>query len=273
MYYIAKLMVNSGMVAAGYDTIVFDSGWFNPTRDTNGLLYAAPNILVAPYYTNAVSTWPMPNVVADLHAIGIPHVGLYYFDPSTVPNAANQLRHPENLPIELDADTFASLGVDYVKFDAVNLTNNDLQYLRRFSTEFLKKVPQGRIQMGVASGVNLDAIPCSLDWCGSYQAVADGLADDLREAPNGYDWVDWGTLIFLHSLDNAVYFNSKVLAQGRLLFGGRAAAASRLCHEYARRPIGGGSGQCAFAGRAARRSEFRGGLHLLYVAGAQSRDD
>jgi alpha-galactosidase len=98
----AQALVNTGLAAAGYNTVVIDDCWMAAQRTTTGQL------------TWNTTKFPdgIPAVIAKLHAMGL-KAGLY---------EDAGLRTCALLPGDLghygtDAATFASWGVDYVKID------------------------------------------------------------------------------------------------------------------------------------------------------------
>lgn len=99
----ANAMVSSGLVAAGYDILWIDAGWWGGTRDANG------NIVVSP------AQWPhgMSWLTAYLHARGI-HAGIYTdagVNGCTTAGAGSYGRY------QADVNTFAAWGFDAVKVD------------------------------------------------------------------------------------------------------------------------------------------------------------
>lgn len=99
---IADAMVSSGMKDAGYEYVVIDDCWMAPVRDAQGRLQANP------------ATFPSGiKALADyVHSKGL-KLGIY---------SSNGLRTCQGLPAslgyeEVDAQTFAEWGVDYLKYD------------------------------------------------------------------------------------------------------------------------------------------------------------
>jgi alpha-galactosidase len=98
----AQALVNTGLAAAGYNTMVIDDCWMAPNRTSTGQL------------TWNTARFPdgIPAVIAKLHAMGL-KAGLY---------EDAGLRTCALLPGDLghyrtDAATFASWGADFVKID------------------------------------------------------------------------------------------------------------------------------------------------------------
>ncbi|MFE0464491.1 alpha-galactosidase [Kitasatospora sp. NPDC058965] len=110
----ADTIVSSGMKAAGYQYIVVDDCWFNPDRDANGNLQA--NTARFPDGMKAVADY--------VHSKGL-KFGLY-----EVPTDQTCAQRLGSYPLgsngqgtgslgheQQDATTFASWGVDYLKYD------------------------------------------------------------------------------------------------------------------------------------------------------------
>ncbi|MCX6471513.1 MAG: glycoside hydrolase family 27 protein [Corynebacteriales bacterium] len=105
----ADALVSSGLAAAGYRYVVVDDCWYTPTRDAGGRLTASS------------SRFPsgMAALGAYLHARGL-RFGIYAGASDrtcaqlsgTYPGATGSRGHEAT-----DAATFASWGVDYVKYD------------------------------------------------------------------------------------------------------------------------------------------------------------
>ncbi|MGU3292170.1 glycoside hydrolase family 27 protein [Williamsia sp. M5A3_1d] len=105
----ADALVSSGLAAAGYRYVVVDDCWYNPTRDAQGRLTAS----------SARFPSGMAALGAYLHARGL-RFGIYAGATDrtcaqlsgTYPGATGSRGHEST-----DAATFASWGVDYVKYD------------------------------------------------------------------------------------------------------------------------------------------------------------
>jgi len=96
---IADAMVSSGMAKAGYQYIIIDDGW-EGGRDKNGNIY--PN-----------SNFPDMKALADyVHSLGL-KLGIY---SSPGPKTCGGYEGSYGYEIE-DAKTFASWGIDYLKYD------------------------------------------------------------------------------------------------------------------------------------------------------------
>ncbi|MEU8518815.1 alpha-galactosidase [Streptomyces sp. NPDC048577] len=105
----ADRLVSSGMKDAGYDTVVIDDCWFDPQRDAAGNLRAAPDRF--PSGMKALGDY--------LHSKGL-KFGIYQVPTALTcaqrnhayPGATGSQGHEQQ-----DANTFASWGVDYLKYD------------------------------------------------------------------------------------------------------------------------------------------------------------
>jgi alpha-galactosidase len=102
----AQEMVADGMKAAGYDYVNIDDCWMAPSRDAAGNLVPDPTRFPA----------GMKAVADYVHSLGL-KLGIYE-DAGTTTCAG----YPGSLGHEAqDAATFASWGVDYVKYDRCNI--------------------------------------------------------------------------------------------------------------------------------------------------------
>jgi alpha-galactosidase len=99
----ANAMVAGGLVAAGYNILWIDGGWWNGARDSSG------NIVVSPTLWPHGMTW----LAGYLHARGI-HAGIYT-DAGVngcVSSGAGSYGH-----YQADVNTFAAWGFDAIKVD------------------------------------------------------------------------------------------------------------------------------------------------------------
>ncbi|KAH8679608.1 glycoside hydrolase family 27 protein [Tricladium varicosporioides] len=98
----ATTLVSSGLAKAGYEYLILDEGWQAPTRDKNGRQQA-----------NATKFPSGISALADVvHKLGL-KIGIYsdagIYDCAFFPGSwGNE---------ELDANTYASWGIDYLKYD------------------------------------------------------------------------------------------------------------------------------------------------------------
>jgi alpha-galactosidase len=106
----AREIVANGMAAAGYDYVNIDDCWMAPSRDSGGNLVAAPTRFpggIAP-------------VAAYVHSLGL-KLGIYEdAGTTTCAGLPGSFGHEAQ-----DAATFASWGVDYVKYDRCNIPYGD----------------------------------------------------------------------------------------------------------------------------------------------------
>jgi alpha-galactosidase len=107
----AKAMVQNGMKAAGYEYVDIDDCWPAPKRNASGSLVPDP------------SRFPdgIRSVVDYVHRLGL-KLGIYADAGTSMCGGghAGSYRHEAR-----DAATFASWGVDYVKYDACNVPFRD----------------------------------------------------------------------------------------------------------------------------------------------------
>jgi len=102
----AQEMVADGMKAAGYDYVNIDDCWMAPSRDSSGNLVADPT-----RFPDGIAP-----VAAYVHSLGL-KLGIYE-DAGTTTCA----HYPGSFGHEAqDAATFASWGVDLVKYDRCNI--------------------------------------------------------------------------------------------------------------------------------------------------------
>ncbi|KAJ0967843.1 hypothetical protein J5N97_024760 [Dioscorea zingiberensis] len=124
----ADAMVSSGLSALGYRYINMDDGWAELNRDSNGNL--VPRASIFPSGIKAVADY--------VHGKGL-QLGIYG-DAGTL--TCSKLM-PGSLGYEeQDAKTFASWGVDYLKYD--NCHNNDISPQERYKTMSKALLNSGR---------------------------------------------------------------------------------------------------------------------------------
>ena len=98
----AQALVSSGLAKLGYDYVNLDDCWMAPTRTADGQLQADPT-----RFPNGIA-W----LASQLHSMGL-KLGLYEsFGNTTCQGKPGSYGHYQQ-----DADTFASWGVDFLKFD------------------------------------------------------------------------------------------------------------------------------------------------------------
>lgn len=98
----AQALVSSGLAADGYNYVNLDDCWMAPTRAADGSLQADPT-----RFPNGIA-W----LADQIHAMGL-KLGVY----ESFGNTTCQGKPGSNGHYQQDADTFASWGVDFVKFD------------------------------------------------------------------------------------------------------------------------------------------------------------
>jgi alpha-galactosidase len=105
----AQFMVTSGMKAAGYDYVNIDDCWPASQRDASGNLVANPA-----KFPDGIAA-----VAAYVHSLGL-KLGIYEDDgTATCAGFPGSLGHEQQ-----DANTFASWGIDYLKYDNCNNNGN-----------------------------------------------------------------------------------------------------------------------------------------------------
>lgn len=121
----ADAMVDSGMRDAGYEYVVVDDCWFDPQRDAQGNLRAHPTKF--PGGMKALGDY--------IHSRGL-KFGLYQVPTErtcaqrvgTFPGSTGSMGHEVQ-----DARTFASWGVDYLKYDWCSPAGTRDEQVARFS--------------------------------------------------------------------------------------------------------------------------------------------
>ncbi|MFJ4693762.1 glycoside hydrolase family 27 protein [Streptomyces sp. NPDC088766] len=121
----ADAMVSSGMRDAGYEYVVVDDCWFDPQRDAQGNLRAHPTKF--PGGMKALGDY--------IHSRGL-KFGLYQVPTErtcaqrvgTFPGSTGSMGHEVQ-----DARTFASWGVDYLKYDWCSPAGTRDEQVARFS--------------------------------------------------------------------------------------------------------------------------------------------
>ncbi|WP_446466052.1 glycoside hydrolase family 27 protein [Streptomyces sp. BRA346] len=121
----ADAMVSSGMRDAGYDYVVVDDCWFDPQRDAQGNLRAHPTKF--PSGMRALGDY--------IHSRGL-KFGIYQVPTErtcaqrvgTYPGSTGSSGHEVR-----DANTFASWGVDYLKYDWCSPEGTREEQIARFT--------------------------------------------------------------------------------------------------------------------------------------------
>ncbi|OLE20997.1 MAG: alpha-galactosidase [Actinobacteria bacterium 13_1_20CM_3_71_11] len=123
---IADIFVAKGLKAAGYQYVNLDDCWAETTRDSSGHL--VPSHTRFPHGIKAVADY--------VHSKGL-KLGIY---TSAGTHTCNKAGFPGGLGHEqTDANTFASWGVDYLKYD--NCNNQNVDAVKRYTAmrDALKK--------------------------------------------------------------------------------------------------------------------------------------
>jgi alpha-galactosidase len=122
----ADAMVSSGMSAAGYQYVVVDDCWFDPNRDAQGNLRGSPTKF--PSGMKALGDY--------IHGRGL-KFGIYEVPTDRTcaqrsgayPGSTGSMGHEAQ-----DARTFASWGVDYLKYDWCSPSGTRDEQVAQFST-------------------------------------------------------------------------------------------------------------------------------------------
>jgi len=124
----ARRLVSTGLADDGYNTVVIDDCWMASARSAGGALLADP------------ATFPdgIPYIARQVHSLGL-KLGIYESaGTATCAGRPGSYGHYTQ-----DADTFASWGVDFVKFDYCHLPSgaNPATLFNQFGTALSKADP------------------------------------------------------------------------------------------------------------------------------------
>lgn len=114
-------MVSDGFLAAGYDYVIIDDCWASKERDSEGRLQPDPE-----RFPNGIK-----NLSDYIHGKGL-KFGIYGdYGTKTCGGYPGSINH-----LELDANTFADWGVDYLKLDGcyadqATMEEGDSEYFRQ----------------------------------------------------------------------------------------------------------------------------------------------
>ena len=194
----ARALVSSGMKAAGYEYVNLDGGWDLPQRNTAGQLQPDP----------AKFPHGIKPVAGYVHSLGL-KFGIYTSagTANCAQTSAGSYGHYAQ-----DAKTFASWGVDYVKFDRCEVPYSNYPNLAHWQvTQMLATQMHHAIEAAgrpMVFDVN-DARQSEHDWTwappianmwrvagdinDSYRSMVSHLADDVAHAPDvapGGGWSD-----------------------------------------------------------------------------------
>jgi alpha-galactosidase len=180
----AEALVSSGLAADGYDYVNLDDCWMAPTRAADGELQSDPT-----RFPNGIA-W----LADQIHAMGL-KLGVYEsFGDTTCQGKPGSYGHYQQ-----DADTFASWGVDFVKFDycgvPAGLTDADVEADYQQMSQDL--VATGRpmvyseelpIRAGDANPTNPDYLP--------FVSYSSKIANMWRVAPD--ETTNYDSTVFGH---------------------------------------------------------------------------
>jgi alpha-galactosidase len=184
----ARALVSSGLARLGYDYVNLDDCWMAPTRAADGQLQADPT-----RFPDGIA-W----LASQLHSMGL-KLGLYEsFGTTTCQKLPGSYGHYQQ-----DADTFASWGVDFLKFDYCGVpagtTSASLEADYQEMSQDL--VATGRHivfsqELPVAAG---DANPANSNYL-PYIAYSSQIANMWRMAPD--EGTNFDSTVFGHLADD-----------------------------------------------------------------------
>jgi alpha-galactosidase len=184
----AKALVSSGLAKLGYDYVNLDDCWMAPQRAADGALQADPT-----RFPDGIA-W----LAAQLHAMGL-KLGVYEsFGAKTCQGLPGSYGHYQQ-----DADTFASWGVDFLKFDYCGVpagtTSASLEADYQQMSQDL--VATGRPivfseELPIAAG---DANPANANYL-PYVSLSAKISNMWRMAPD--ETTNFGSTVFGHLADD-----------------------------------------------------------------------
>jgi alpha-galactosidase len=168
----AEALVSSGLSKLGYDYVNLDDCWMATTRAADGQLQADPTT-----FPNGIA-W----LAGQLHAMGL-KLGVYEsFGTTTCQGRPGSYGHYQQ-----DADTFASWGVDFLKFDYCGVpagtTSASLEADYQQMSQDLLKTGRHIVfseELPIAAG---DANPSNANYI-PYVAYSSKIANMWRVAPD-----------------------------------------------------------------------------------------
>jgi alpha-galactosidase len=180
----AKALVSSGLAKLGYKYVNLDDCWMAPQRTADGQLQADPTT-----FPNGIA-W----LASQLHAMKL-KLGLYEsFGVATCQGRPGSYGHYQQ-----DADTFASWGVDFLKFDYCGVpagtTSASLQADYEQMSQALVATGHHIVfseELPVAAG---DADPDNANYL-PYVALSSKIANMWRVAPD--ETTDFDSTVFGH---------------------------------------------------------------------------
>jgi alpha-galactosidase len=184
----AKALVSSGLANVGYNYLNLDDCWMAPTRTSDGELQADP------------TRFPhgMAWLASQLHAMGL-KLGVYEsFGTTTCQRLPGSYGHYSQ-----DADTFASWGVDFLKFDYCGLpagtTSASLQADYEEMSQDLQATGRPIVfseELPVAAG---DANPANSNYL-PYVSLSSKISNMWRMAPD--EGTAFTSTVFGHLADD-----------------------------------------------------------------------
>jgi alpha-galactosidase len=169
----ADAMVSSGMAAAGYTYVNIDDGWQDEQRDSHGNIQPNPT-----YFPNG-----MPPVVEYVHSKGL-KIGIY--SSPAVKTCAGNMGSKGH--VQQDANTFASWGMDFLKYDWCNGAQNGQSMQQQFAAMCNALEATGRPMV-----YSLSLIGQLQDWTwgesvggNMWRVTLDVKADYFRMAEQGF---------------------------------------------------------------------------------------
>ncbi len=184
----AQALVSSGLAKLGYNYVNLDDCWMAPTRASDGQLQADPT-----RFPHGIA-W----LASQLHAMGL-KLGVYEsFGTTTCQRLPGSYGHYQQ-----DADTFASWGVDFLKFDYCGVpagtTSASLQADYQEMSQDL--VATGRPivfseELPVAAG---DANPANANYLPDV-SLSSKISNMWRMAPD--EGTDFNSTVFGHLADD-----------------------------------------------------------------------
>lgn len=189
----ADWLLVSGLAKAGYRYVNVDDCWYDPNRTANGSLQANPTTF--PDGMAALGAW--------LHARGL-LFGLYESPQAKTcsqnndlyPGATGSLGHEQQ-----DADTFASWGVDYLKYDYCSVDGSLQDQIAAFTKMRDALLATGRpIVYSINPNSFHSPTGASYNWTGIANVVRTGL--DLAPFWDTGPYQNW-----FYGVDNAIQTN------------------------------------------------------------------
>jgi alpha-galactosidase len=181
----AQALVSSGLAKLGYDYVNLDDCWMATARDASGNLQADPT-----RFPDGIA-W----LASQLHGMGL-KLGVYEsLGTTTCQNLPGSYGHYQQ-----DANTFASWGVDYLKFDYCGTipsgtTSANLESLHQQMAQALRATGRPIVfseELPIAAG---NANPSNANYL-PYVTVSSQIANMWRVAPD--ETTSFATTVFGH---------------------------------------------------------------------------